>query len=668
MNKILRTKSIMAISVAVVTFIVFLPSLRNEFVNWDDKDYVYANPFIRSFDTKLLKSAFGGFHASNWHPLTWLSHAFDYAIWDLDPLGHHLTNNILHTLNTLMVVFLVMRLMAVFKKTEKGKGLSQSSINDRTIMITGAATGLLFGLHPLHVESVAWVAERKDLLCAFFFLLTIITYTRYVSELRTSVSINSASFFFNKKYLVAIGFFILALLSKPMAVTLPFVLLILDWYLFRRMQSLKTFWIASAEKIPFLVFALVSSALTILAQQAGGSIKSVADIPLASRVIVAAKSLIAYLSKMMVPLDLVPFYPYPENASLFSLDYIVPIIIVIAITAACIAVMRKQKFWMSVWSYYVITLMPVLGIVKVGDQAMADRYAYLPSLGPFLVIGFIAAKVYEKVSTLNRWRVLLRMACFFVAMIMLVSMSYATIKQIGLWKNSIVFWNYVIAGEPSRVPLAHTNLGEAYISKGQFDMATEQIRIALRLNPNDAGAYSNLGTAYLSEGLFDTAIDQYLTALRLKPDFVEAHYNLGYAYLSQGKFDMAIEQFLTVLRLNPNDAGVYNNLGNAYLSLGQLDMAIEQYKTALSLKPKFTQVHYNLGNAYLSKGLSDMAIEQYSAALRLVPNFAKAHYKLGLSYLGKGLNDMAKAEFELELSLRPDNYEARQALNSIVTK
>ena len=266
MNK--RTKYIIAFSVAVVTFIVFLPALQNEFLNWDDIEYISGNSFIRSLDTQLLKSAFLEFHAWNWHPLTWLSHAVDYSVWGLNPLGHHLTNNILHALNTLLVVLLVMRLIGVFKKTAGNNALSQPFLHDRTIMITGAATGLLFGLHPLHVESVAWAAERKDLLCAFFFLLTIITYAHYVIEISARTSVNYASRFFNRKYLYALGFFILSLLSKPMAVTLPFVLLILDWYPFKRIQSLKTFWTTSIEKLPFLALALISSVLTVLAQKA----------------------------------------------------------------------------------------------------------------------------------------------------------------------------------------------------------------------------------------------------------------------------------------------------------------------------------------------------------------------------------------------------------------
>jgi protein O-mannosyl-transferase len=566
MNKIIRTKSALAISIAVITFLVYLASLRNDFVNWDDDVYVYENPFIRSLDMQLLKSAFAGFYASYWCPLTWLSHAVDYAIWGLNPLGHHLTNNILHALNTFLVVLLVMKLMAVLKKTAEHNAQSQPVLNDSTILITGAVTGLLFGLHPLHVESVAWVAERKDLLCAFFFLLTIITYTAYASESNISVSPNAGSRYFNKKYLFAVGFFILSLLSKPMAVSLPIVLLILDWYPFGRIQSLKTFRIAFIEKLPFIFLSLISSILTILAQKVGGATFLMQRVPLPTRLLIAAKSLITYMWKMVLPLNLIPYYPHPETISPLSLEYIIPIISVTGITLVCFAVMRKQKLWIAVWSYYVITLVPVLGIIQVGGQSMANRFTYLPSLGPFIIVGLLTAKVYEKVTVFKRWKTVSIIVCLFIALAMIVSISYATIEQIGIWKNGIIFWNYVISKEPWRAP------------------------------------------------------------------------------------------------------GAYNNLGNAYLSKGQLDMAIEQYQTALNLKPDYLEAYNNLGVAYSSIGQQDMAIKQFQIALSLQPNFAEAHFNLGHIYLNNGIIDMARREYELGLKNKPDDYEARQVLNSIVSK
>ena len=621
-------KALIASSVAIVTFIVFLPALQNEFINWDDETYVYQNLFVRAIDMRLLKSAFAEFHEANWHPLTWISHAIDYAIWGLNPLGHHLTNNILHSLNALLVVFLVMRLMEVYKKTAGNNRLSQAFLNDRTILITGAVTGVLFGLHPLHVESVAWVAERKDLLCAFFFLLSIIKYTQYVIEINETASPNSALRFYNTKYLFAIAFFILSLLSKPMAVTLPFVLLLLDWYLFGRIQSLKTFWIPFVEKLPFIALTLISSILTILAQKAGGAMGLMQYVPLSTRVLVGAQSLIVYLGKMMVPVKLVPYYPYPENVSLSSLEYLSSFVLVIGITLFCVVIAKRQKLWLFLWGYYVITLLPVLGIVQVGNQSMADRYTYLPSLGPFLIIGVIAANVYEKVTAINQRRVILRISSLFIFLAMFILISYATIRQIGIWKNSTVFWNYVIEKEPEKVPVAYYNLGRAYESQGQSDRAIEVYQTALRLEPDSAEAHNNLGVAYAVKGQFDKAIPEYQTALRLNSDYIDAHNNLGVAYASQGHLDSAVAEFQTALRLDPDSVKAHNNLGIAYKSQGLFNKAIAEYQTALRLNPDYIDAHYNLGNIYASQGQLDRAIAEYQTLLGLEPDFHEARQRL----------------------------------------
>jgi tetratricopeptide (TPR) repeat protein len=611
--------------VAAVTFIVFLPALQNEFVNWDDDEYVYKNPFIRSINLRLFTSAFGGFHAGNWHPLTWISHAIDYAIWGLNPLGHHLMSIVLHALNTFLVVFLVVQLIEICRKTTRDAGISGSFLNDRATHVAGAVTGLFFGLHPLHVESVAWVSERKDVLCALFFLSSIVLYTRYVSLANNEPGQRtSVSRWFDKRYILAVGFFALALLSKPMAVSLPFVLLILDWYPFRRIRSLETFGAAFIEKLPFIALSLVSSALTFLAQRAEGAIMPMEVIPLSTRIPVAAKSLIAYIWKMIVPLNLLPFYPYPKSMSPASPEYMVPIFLLAGITAACFAVLRKQRLWISAWGYYVMTLAPVLGIAQVGSQAMADRYTYLPSLGPFLIAGVIAAKLYEKVTALNRWRVIAGAASVFIAATAVVSLSYVTIKQIGIWRNSILLWNYVIDKEPSGVPVAHNNLGEAYKSRGQLDKAIEQYQTALRLNPDYAEARNNLANEYASKGLSDSAVAEYQSALRLNPENAVAHYNLGLTYDSKGLLDKAVAEYQTALRLKPDYAEAHNNLGVAYGSQGLLDRAIAEFQTAIRQKPDFVEARYNLAFTYLKANQTDMAKKEIEVILRIKPDFSAA--------------------------------------------
>ncbi len=570
MNKISRTKAIVACLIAIATFVVFLPSLSNEFLDWDDNVNVYENTYIKSLDAVFFKWAFLDLYAPGadyWRPLSYLSHALDYAIWGLNPVGHHLTNIILHSANTFLVVLLVVRLTEAAKRPSSVQvigGASNSSPpqqhnfpfitihNSRSTLIAAAVTGLLFGLHPLHVESVAWVSERKDLLCAFFFLLSIITYTRYVHELNAAAPINSALLFSNKKYLFTLGFFILSLLSKPMAVTLPFVLLVLDWYPFRRMQSIKTLRTIFNEKLPFIVLSLMFSVLTILAQKKAGAIGSMAAVPVSSRVLVAARSLIVYLWKIIAPVNLLPYYPYPNSVSLFSLEYLAGVVSTVVITIALVVMAKKLKLWISVWSYYVITLAPVLGIVQTGPQVMADRYTYLPSLGPFLIIGLIAARLYEKVTALTRGKAISTYGGLFITLVMLVSISYATVMQIGIWKNSIVFWNYVTEKNPSS-SFAHNNLGVVYASKGLFDMAIKQYKTALMLNPNYAIAHYHLANSYTSKRQFDMAVEQYKTALLLNPAIAEAHFNLGVIYLNSGYKDMAAREFQLGLISRPDD-------------------------------------------------------------------------------------------------------------------
>lgn len=608
MDNIKKANLLVALAVAVLTYVIFVPALQNQFINWDDDVYIYDNSFIRSMDARFFKSAFLDFPVSYWHPLTWISHAIDYRLWGLNPVGHHLMNIVVHALNALIVVFLVIRLLKSSRNSVSGHVR-----NSRAILIAAMVTGLLFGLHPLRVESVAWAAERKDLLCALFFLLSLMTYTKYVEISNIEPERRRSSRLLEKQYLLTVCLFILALMSKPMAVTLPFVLLILDWYPFRRVNSLKTFGGVLAEKLPFIVLSIFISIVTVYAQQASGALKSPDFAPFSARWLVGARSLVAYLWKMILPLNLVPFYPYPRDVSILNLKYFLPVVLVAGITLACIVVAKKRRLLLSIWGYYVITLLPVLGIIQAGGQSMADRYSYLPSLGPFLLVGLIIAGMYENIADSKRSGLILRMAPLGAAVVMLVFMSVITVRQIDIWKNSFVFWNYIIEKEPAGVPLA----------------------------------YNNLGLALKDRGRIGDAISQYQTAIRLDPNFGKAYVNLGNAYKAEGRLEMAIQQYQTVLRLNPNYAEVYNNLGVAYKAEGQLDNAIQQYQTALRLNPNYAEAHNNLGNACARKGHLNTAIEQYQMALRLKPDYRAAHFNLGLIYKRIGDLDMARREFEL---------------------
>jgi hypothetical protein len=590
-----KTQSViyyLAGSVAVITFAVYLASLQNQFLNWDDGTYVVGNPHIRSMNLTFFRWAFLDFYAANWHPLTWISHALDYAVWGLSPLGHHLTNNILHALNTFLVVLLAARLI-------EANGIyphQDPPPSGLFTLIAAGVTGLLFGLHPLHVESVAWVAERKDLLCAFFFLLSITTYRDYVGTVQDGPRGNiSRSRFFGKYYLLTTLFLVLALLSKPMAVSLPAVLLILDWYPFKRIHSLKTMGTAFIEKLPFFALSLASSIVTILAQRTAGALASLDVRPLPSRVLVATQSLIAYLSKMLLPLKLIPYYSYPRDISLLSPEYLVPIVLVAGISSLCLVFARKQRVWLAVWSYYVITLLPVIGIVQVGAQAMADRYTYLPSLGPFLLVGLLAAGICRK--AVAKWRPPAKIGGAVAALALLVLLSYSTVRQINVWENSVALWTYTIKREPSSHPLIYRSLGLALLDEGRINEAIANFQIALSKSPYYVKAHDGLGRAYEKAGWPEKAIEQYQIVVNLAPDDARARYTLGLALFNKGSMQKAIDQFEVALKLNPDDAEVQYTAGCVYGEAGLMDIAIKHLQLAIRLQPNYALAHYNLGIA-----------------------------------------------------------------------
>jgi tetratricopeptide (TPR) repeat protein len=512
------------------------------------------------------------------------------------------------------------------------------------------------------VESVAWAAERKDLLCALFFLLSILVYAGYAAA--DAAQRNLSSRFFNKQYLLALVFFTLALLSKPMAVTLPLVLLILDWYPFQRSRSLRTFLLSLAEKFPFIALSLISSILTMFAQKAGNALLSVEDIPLSARALVAAQSLIAYLGKMIFPINLLPFYQYPKNVSFFSLEYLAAIVFVIGITTVCIVVAKKRKLWLSAWSYYLVTLIPVIGIVKVGSQSMADRYAYLPSLGPFLIFGLAAPWIVKRLNTMPKQRLMLKIFAAAFTLFLFVSMTYLTIKQIGIWKNNSVLWTYVIDKEPG-IYFAYNNRGITYYVKRQLDEAIEDFGKAIFLYPGYYKSHYNLGLALFEKGLLDQAIEEYQIAVSLAPKYSNAHLNLGVAYARKGLRDRSAGEYQIVENLNPGSAEPFYELGAFFTKRGLLDEAIELLQIAVRVAPDFADAHNNLAAALYRKGRVPDALEHYQVFLRLRPDNAKAHLNLGSAYAASGFLDKAIEQFQIALRLDPGLVDAHYNLGMV---
>ena len=659
--------------VSFITFIVYVSSLQNEFLNWDDPAYVSENPHLRSLNLTFFKWSFFDFYAANWHPLTWISHALDYAVWGLNPLGHHLTNNILHAVNTFLVVVLVVKLIEITKPITVHDS-QFTTHNSRFTLTAAVTTGLLFGLHPVHVESVAWIAERKDLLCALFFLLSIMMYVKYASgaeriaqsaergaqsvegQRHAPCAMRSALFPplhapFPLRY--ALFAFALALLSKPMAVTLPAVLLILDWFPFKRFHSMKSFWPVFIEKLPFFALSLASSTLTILAQKTGGAMQMMSSLPLSARLLVAAKSTIAYLGKMLLPLDLIPYYPYPssQEVSLFAPLYLFSIILILGITLACFRIARKQKIWLAIWGYYLVTLIPVIGIIQVGSQSMADRYTYLPSLGPFFIIGSGVTWVLYKLHAVNKGGLFSQLIQVAAALLLFLPLSYITVQQIGTWKNSFILWNYVIEKQPLKVPFAYTNRGLAFMNMGKLEKAMEDYDQVIALDPNDYKAYANRGVAFDKLGQLDKALGNMNQAIALNPDFFEVYNDRGSVFEKMGRRDEAIEDFSKAIALNPFFDEAYYNLGIAYGEAGLFDKSIESFNRALEIDPRKVDAYVSRGISYGITGRHDKALQDFNEAIRINKYHGKAFFNRGNLYFITGKRELALSDFRKACAL-----------------
>ena len=573
-----RIAKVCAFLIFLITCLVYIPTLKSGFV-WDDVNYVPENTLIRSLSIHNLSKMLTSFRVSNWHPLTWLSLALDYAFWGLNPFGYHLTNVIMHGLNALLVFFLTIKLTVSARESNR---VSPHSEMERSILahplIVAGVTALLFSLHPLHVESVVWVSERKDLLCAFFFLLSISSYLSYTS----SITKRNTRIWFAACFLL----FLSALMSKPMAVTLPAILLLLDIYPLKRIslysgKSGKTLFVL-LEKLPFFTLSIASSIITIIAQHTGGAIRNLERFSTDARLLNAIRSLIFYLEKMVVPVKLVPFYPFPAHIDWFDLKYLFSLLLVLAVTGCCLWMAKQGKcLFLTAWSYYVVTLLPVIGIIQVGGQAAADRYTYLPGLSIFILIGTGVSWIFHR-GTLIKYKCILG---GLVLTFIFIFLGQLTVKQIKIWHNSEILWSYVISAFPfpKSDPLAHYNLGNAYSRKGEPDKAISEYKRALILRPNYAEAINNLGSAYATKGRFDEATVEFERALSTNPHYAKAHNNLGSAYIIGGRLDEAISEYKKALAIEPDNAKAHHNLALAYYSKENYRLAIIHFDKAVEL-------------------------------------------------------------------------------------
>jgi protein O-mannosyl-transferase len=637
-----RWKIIACLFLVVATLATYGDLINYQFTSYDDNEYVTDNPPVqRGLTLNGIAWAFTTKHSSNWHPLTWLSHMLDCQLFGLNPGKHHLTNVIFHVANSLL-------LFLWFLYITRTLGCS-------------FLVAALFALHPMHVESVAWVAERKDVLSTFFWLLTMWAYVWYVERPRL------------RRYVLVLVCFCLGLMAKPMLVTLPFVLLLLDYWPLGRL-SLKGSAAAEAsskpgsrvtnkrliyEKLPLVVISALSGVVTVVAQKEAGAILTVQALPFANRMANAMIAYVSYLGKMFWPMHLAVLYPLPRhNLPIWQVLAASLVLVVLSLLALRLA--RRHPYLPVGWLWYLCTLLPVIGFVQVGGQAMADRYTYVPFIGLFIVLAWVVADLAA------RWRApkfLLPVA----AGVVLSALMICTWVQVRYWRDSITLYEHTLDVTRNN-PVIHNNLGQDLAKQGKMDQAKAHYAEALRLDPNLAEAHNNLGLALAKQGEMDEAKAQYAEALRLNPNLAEVHNNLGVALAKQGKLDEAEAQYVEALRLNSDYAVAHNNLGMALAAQGKMDEAEAQYVEALRLNPDYAEAHNNLGLALAAQGKMDQAEAQYVEALRLNPDYAEAHNNLGLALAAQDKLDEAEAQYVEALRLNPNLAETYNNLGVALAK
>jgi tetratricopeptide (TPR) repeat protein len=645
MNRILSKHRFVLICLvlAIATLAVFWQVRKYGLLNYDDDRYVSANPHVKAGLTPdSLRWAFTTGYASNWHPLTWLSMMLDVQLFGSNAGGYHLTSLLLHIITTLLL-FAVLNLMtgAVW----------------RSAFVAG-----LFALHPLHVESVVWISERKDVLSALFWMLTMMAYVYYV---RHPGKI---------RYSLTLLLFALGLMAKPMLVTLPFILLLLDYWPLERLQfgravqdvkrkkqkSIKARTKLSGlilEKVPFLVLSVVSSLVTFFVQQKGGAVATMDLFPLPMRLMNAVNSYVKYIEKMIFPVRLGVFYPPPIQGFSIWLS-LASALALLAVSIAVIYLARKYKYAGTGWLWYLGMLVPVIGLVQVGSQALADRYTYVPLIGLFILIAWGLPDLLAK---WKRQRAVLGVAGLAV----ILALSICTYRQVGYWRDNVTLFEHALKVTNNNFVM-NNHLGLAYQEIGRWQEAIEAYQQAITIKPDYAVAYHNLGIAYGKLGRWQDVIEANEQATKINPDDAEAYNNLGVACLRLGRLKEAEDAFQQIIRISPDYVGAYNNLGVIYRALGRWQDAIGAYQQAVRIKPDYADAYYGLGFAYGNLGRWQEAIEAYKQAIKTKPEDAEARYNLGIAFLRIDDKDSASEEYKILKTL--DAEKANQLFDLINKK
>ena len=670
-----RAGKIVPLLVALATIIVFSGVLRNGFTNWDDQEVILANPHLTGLGWANLRWTLTQSTSPNFMPLSWLLFALTRAIWGLDPVAYHLTSVLLHA--AVAVVFYHTTVCLL-----KTAGAEWDDDSEAGLRWSAGLAALLFALHPLRVEVVAWASAQHHELAAIFFLTSIWSYLKS----REARTFPAAS----RRWMIAsLAGCALSLLSGPAGMMLPAVLVILDVYLTRRQNGGLGNLDARAvllEKAPFFVLAAVGGQVSLRGRSTLGALLPLARHGVVERFSQAMFGLSFYIWKTLAPFRLSPLYPMPVKIHPLAWPFLISALFAAAIACLAFAARRGRPAILAACAYYFVTLAPVLGFITYGAQIAADRYTYLPSCG-FSVLAAGALTCLWRERGPRAWR-----NAAILAGVLLGALSFLTWRQVEIWKDSeslcrraisinphvtyaennlgnvlaeqgklgeaIRHYNLAIQTDPNFAE-AYSNLGKILAEQGQMDEAIRLYDAALQLQPDLVSAHNNLGTALVGRGRMDEAIRHYTLAIQANPDHAEAHYNLGYSFAVQGKTNDAIQQYDLALKIRPTLAPAQNNLGAALAGQGNLDEAIRHYTLAIQSKPDYAEAHNNLGITLARQGKSDEAIGQYGLAIRAKPDYAEAHNNLGAALAGQGKINEAIAQFREALRINPGYASAR---------
>ena len=582
----------------LLTLVVYWQVKDFNFAGYDDELYITENLHVQSGLTiESVKWAFTTYHAGNWHPVTWLSHMLDIELYGLNPMGHHWTNLQFHIANTLLLFFILFKMTGALWRS--------------------AFVAALFALHPLHVESVAWVAERKDVLSTFFGMLTISAYIMYVKKRNLL------------RYSLVFILLSLGLMAKPMLVTMPFVLLLLDFWPLDRLKYYSRYQSSGFqslnlsrliyEKTPLFIPVAISSVLTILAQKDAGALYTFEALPITNRIANAFVSYAGYIIKTIWPQNLAVFYPHPFGGVLLWYVFLAALAIA-AISFFSIRLFKKYPYITFGWFWYLGTLIPVIGLIQVGAQSMADRYTYIPLIGLFIIVAWGISDLLKKWHS-NK----IILAVF--AIILISAFSTQSYFQIKHWENSTSLFEH-----------------------------------AVKVTNHNWLAYNNLGLALMRKGKSNDAVFYFKKTLEIRPDFLKTLDNLGIALCRLKKFEEALFYYSKALKIDPKQAGIHNNTANVLTALGKPEEAIKHYKTAILIDPGFAEAYYNLANVLATQEKLDKAILYYELAIKKDFGHSNAHYNLGCILLKKKAYKKALAHFTEVIKIKPDY---KQAYNQI---